>query len=221
MRARLFHSADFEARPGSDPILDAALLHVREHGWTVESIKRGAADAGYIEATHSMYPRGAFALLQHHFDTARLALVDGEAAFKAEQGTGRRIRALCQARLRRNESYVDRLQDAFALMALPSNTAASLQALHDLSDSMWHIAGDESADMNWYTKRLSLSTVYATTELFMSQDTSPDFADTWAFLDRRLADVHKSGSAVGEIGTFVGFQLWQARNILASKGLRF
>lgn len=43
--------------------------------------------------------------------------------------------------------------------------------------------------MNWYTKRAALTGIYNTTELVMLQDSSPDFQDTWSFLDNRIQDV--------------------------------
>lgn len=43
--------------------------------------------------------------------------------------------------------------------------------------------------MNWYTKRAALMGIYNTTELVMLQDSSPDFQDTWNFLDNRIQDV--------------------------------
>ena len=52
-----------------------------------------------------------------------------------------------------------------------------------------HRAGDTSTDINWYSKRISLAAVMAATDVFMLQDNSPDFQDTWSFLDRRLEDL--------------------------------
>jgi ubiquinone biosynthesis protein COQ9 len=49
--------------------------------------------------------------------------------------------------------------------------------------------GDSSRDLNWYTKRATLSAVYAATVLFWLGDTSEGDADTWAFLDRRIDNV--------------------------------
>lgn len=43
--------------------------------------------------------------------------------------------------------------------------------------------------MNWYTKRAALTGIYNSTELVMVQDSSPDFQDTWNFLDNRIQDV--------------------------------
>jgi len=43
--------------------------------------------------------------------------------------------------------------------------------------------------MNWYTKRLTLAAIYKSTELFMIQDKSENFKDTYEFLDNRLSDL--------------------------------
>ena len=52
-----------------------------------------------------------------------------------------------------------------------------------------------SDQFNWYTKRVSLAAVYKSTELFMLQDRSHDFEDTWTFLDRRLQNLGTFGKA--------------------------
>ncbi|XP_032404085.1 ubiquinone biosynthesis protein COQ9, mitochondrial isoform X1 [Xiphophorus hellerii] len=46
-----------------------------------------------------------------------------------------------------------------------------------------------TSQMNWYTKRAVLTGLYNSTELVMLQDSSPDFQDTWTFLDNRIQDV--------------------------------
>ncbi|XP_037538593.1 ubiquinone biosynthesis protein COQ9, mitochondrial isoform X1 [Nematolebias whitei] len=46
-----------------------------------------------------------------------------------------------------------------------------------------------TAQMNWYTKRAALTGIFNTTELVMLQDSSPDFQDTWQFLDNRIKDI--------------------------------
>ena len=72
----------------------------------------------------------------------------------------------------------------------------------ELCDDIWHRAGDTSTDSNWYSKRVLLAGVYVATEVFMLQDTSEDFAETWGFLDRRLAEVQSLptlGSMPGDL----------------------
>jgi len=48
-------------------------------------------------------------------------------------------------------------------MSLAGNLPTSISELAKLSDEIWYLAGDTSVDTAWYTKRASLSAVYATT----------------------------------------------------------
>ena len=57
------------------------------------------------------------------------------------------------------------------------------------ADAIWVALGDTSTDVNWYSKRATLSAVYAATVLYWLGDDSPDHEATWAFLDRRIANV--------------------------------
>lgn len=53
--------------------------------------------------------------------------------------------------------------------------------------------GYKSSDFNWYTKRGSLAAVYKSTEIYLIQDRSEDYTDTWHFLENRLEDVVSAG----------------------------
>ena len=55
-------------------------------------------------------------------------------------------------------------------------------------DGIWYACGDASTDLSFYTKRLTLAAVYAATLLYWLDDSSDNFVDTWAFLDRRIDD---------------------------------
>jgi len=105
-------------------------------------------------------------------------------------------------------------------MAQPSNISTSISELSSLSDEIWFLAGDTSVDSSWYTKRASLSGIYAATELFMTADKSTAFRDTREFLDRRFKDVQVLGGSIGSIGQWVGFTAHAGLNVLRSKGVR-
>lgn len=113
-----------------------------------------------------------------------------------------------------------RKTQALAVMAQPSCVPTSVQELAKLSDEIWFLAGDKSVDSTWYTKRATLSMVYSTTELFMTNDTSHNFIDTNNFLRRRLDEVKSIGGVVGSFGQWAGFTLNAGVNVLRSKGLR-
>lgn len=75
------------------------------------------------------------------------------------------------------------------LFALPMHAADGAAAVWGTADKIWTALGDVSDDVNWYTKRMTLSGVYGATVLYWLGDTSPDKSATWAFLDRRIEDV--------------------------------
>ncbi len=57
------------------------------------------------------------------------------------------------------------------------------------ADAIWTALGDTSDDVNWYTKRATLSGVYSATVLYWLGDSSEGHTATWAFLDRRIENV--------------------------------
>jgi ubiquinone biosynthesis protein COQ9 len=84
-----------------------------------------------------------------------------------------------------------------ALLALPWNAPVSIRCTARTVDSMWHAAGDRSADIAWYTKRASLAAVYAATLAFWLRDDRPETADALDFLDRRLQGLARIGRRNG------------------------
>ncbi|KAL8797504.1 MAG: hypothetical protein Q9195_000320 [Heterodermia aff. obscurata] len=179
---------------------------------------QGARDAGYRDVSINLFPAGPFALVHYHLVTQRRAL----AGKRVEQDTSvdSRIRKLALERLRANIGIIDRWQEALALMAVPSHVPSSIRELSLLADEILFLAGDQSVNTSWYSKRLALSTVYASSELFMTTDKSPNFTETEAFLSRRLHESKKLGTSIQSTGTWLGVQSMGLVNGLRSKGLR-
>lgn len=105
-------------------------------------------------------------------------------------------------------------------MAIPSHLPISLRELALLSDEILLQAGDTSVDTSWYTKRAALSAVYASSELFMTTDKSPDYVETEAFLSRRLEESDSLGHIVRDTSSWLGVQVMGVVNGLRSKGVR-
>ena len=215
-------------RPAESAILAAALARVPTHGFTPQALSLGATDAGYLDISTNLFPRGAFDLVHYHLVTQRLGLKHrlALAPFAEQeqwqaQGVGRRVRGLVLERLRGNveAGVVGRWQEALGLMSLAGNVPASLRELHRLADEIWFLAGDASVDGSWYTKRAALAGVYAATETFQSAEGGAGARETEAFLDRRLEEVRVVGGAVGSVGEWVGFQGRGVVNLLRSKGV--
>ncbi|KAF3763751.1 hypothetical protein M406DRAFT_65097 [Cryphonectria parasitica EP155] len=229
---RSYHSHDHPTpessfSPTERAILTAACAHVPAHGFSQAALSLGARDAGYLDISTNLLPHGVFSLVQWHLVSQREALAEKaqELFGGAEQqdgqriGVGRKVEALTWARLMGNREVIGRWQEALAIMAQPSYVPESLRELAKLSDEIWFLAGDVSVDPSWYTKRASLSAIYASTELFMTTDKSQDFADTRKFLRRRLEEVQDVGGSLRSLGQWVGFTAGAGLNVLRSKGM--
>lgn len=112
------------------------------------------------------------------------------------------------------------MTQALALMSFPSNIPLSLSELHSLSSDILYLAGDASIDASWYTKRLSLSTLYASSEVIMTRDSSPDFSFTEGFVERRFQDNGAIGDKVSGVKSYLGFMAGTAVGLGRSWGLK-
>lgn len=97
-----------------------------------------------------------------------------------------RIAALVESRLELLAPNRESLRRALAVLALPQNVAKAMRLGWRSADVMWRAAGDTATDYNHYTKRGILGGVYAATITVFLDDDSEDFADTRAFLSRRI-----------------------------------
>lgn len=78
----------------------------------------GAKEAGYLEASVQLFPRGVFDLINYHLVTQRLALKEKvQFAENSKTGVTEKIRTLVIARLRGNKEIIHQWQDV-RLMAL-------------------------------------------------------------------------------------------------------
>lgn len=173
-----------------EALLDAALPHVAFDGWTDTTFSAAMADAGIDPAlSRAVCPRGAvdLALAAHARGDAEML-----ARLKAADMDGMRFRDRIAAAVRfRLEAAGDRevVRKGAVLFALPQYAADGARAIWQTCDAIWTALGDTSDDVNWYTKRATLSGVYSATLLFWLGDDSDGASATWAFLDRRIDNV--------------------------------
>ncbi|NXU58396.1 COQ9 protein, partial [Turnix velox] len=188
-------------------ILTAALEFVPEHGWTAEAIAEGAKTLGLSAAAAGMFHSDGSELVLHFVSQCNTKLTElleqeqkqvqlGEAEKKP---TDQFLRDAVQARLRMLIPYIEKWPQALSILLLPHNIPSSLNLLTTLIDDILFYAGDQSTDFNWYTRRAVLTGIYNTTELVMMQDSSPDFEDTWRFLENRVADAMNMGNAADQV----------------------
>ncbi len=69
---------------------------------------------------------------------------------------------------------------------MPQNAAAGIRLGWRAADVMWRLAGDTATDFNHYSKRAILGGVYGATITVFLDDESEGWAETRAFLARRI-----------------------------------
>ena len=170
-------------------------LPVGEHavfdGWTATAVEAASVQLGVDPAQARLaFPKdpvgmvtawieGVDAAMEAHFTP------DVIAAMKIRD----RIRSMIWFRLEATGTAREAVRSALAILAMPQNVPLALKTGWRSADLMWRLAGDTATDFNHYTKRLIVSGVYTATLLAWLDDESEGWADTAAFLDRRLAGV--------------------------------
>jgi ubiquinone biosynthesis protein COQ9 len=173
-----------------EQLLDAALDHVPFDGWSDATFQAAVRDAG-VDSTMAaaVCPRGAVYLaIAYHQRGDALMLARLADADLSEMRFRDRIAAAVRFRLEVVEDK-EAVRRGTTLFALPTHAGDGAKLIWGTVDAIWTTLGDTSEDVNWYTKRATLGTVYSATVLYWLGDTEPDYAPTWAFLDRRIDNV--------------------------------
>jgi ubiquinone biosynthesis protein COQ9 len=162
-------------------------------GWTEAAVLSAASSQGVDPAQArlavprdqagkiDLYIRGVDRALEEWFTPERLE------GLKIRE----KIRAIVWRRLEVMEPAREAVRRALSILAMPQNGPTGLKTGWRTADVMWRIAGDKSTDYNHYTKRMMLGAVYGSTLLVWLDDQSEGWAETAAFLDRRIDDVMK------------------------------
>jgi ubiquinone biosynthesis protein COQ9 len=198
-----------ERRALKDKLLESALLHAAFDGWSRRTLLNAAKDADVDPATaRRLFPRGGDSLLEWLDDWAdrqMLAATEGEDL--SQLPVRRRIARLARARLEALGQHREALRRAAVAHLLPGNVLGSGRSLWQTVDRMWQAAGlggDPAEGFGYYSRRATLAGVLTATFLYWLQDQSDGFADSWAFLDRRIEDVMRFGQASSRFTSMFG-----------------
>lgn len=179
-----------------DPTLDETRAHLAPllpaqaafDGWSQAAIDNAATAAGIDPGIARLaFPGGAIDMIDAWFGAIDEAMeVRVPASLLVTMKVREKISALVTARIEQLAPDREALRRALAILAMPQNAVRGAKLGWRAADRMWRLASDVATDYNHYTKRLTLSAVYAATILALLDDDSPDLAETRAFLDRRI-----------------------------------
>lgn len=174
-----------------DRMADAALMHAAFDGWTDQTVRAAARDAGASDLdVYRAFPGGFEEMLDHHLLMADRHMVEGILALDLESMKIRdKITQAVRMRLQAAGPHKEAVRRGFNHLGLPHRGPRASRALWRTVDLIWRAIGDTSTDFNFYTKRTLLAGVYMSTLLYWLNDRSEEHAATWAFLDRRIGNV--------------------------------
>ena len=182
-----------------DPTLDevraalASILprHAAFDGWGEKAVAMAAAERGIDKDLAGLaFSGGAMDMIDAWFASIDAGMLEKLPPEKlATMSIRQKITALIEARLSLLARDREALRRAIAIMAMPQNAVRAAKLGWRAADVMWRAAGDTATDLNHYSKRLTLSGVYAATLLVFLDDESEDRADSRSFLARRIEGI--------------------------------
>ncbi len=176
-----------------DKLLLATLPHVAFDGWGRAALAAGAADAGMTDTDVERFFSGGVSDMGAHFSVwADARMADGLARHDVgELRTRERIALAVRLRFEALAPWREAVRRTFSWLALPGNAPLGARCAWRTADAIWYAVGDSSADFSFYTRRALLVGVLGATALYWLEDQSEGTSDSWAFLDRRIADALK------------------------------
>ena len=172
--------------PMLDALLDAALGHVPFDGWSPVTFDAAVAQVAMNPAhAKTLCPRGAadLAVAYHKRGDAQM-IAAWDTAETGDMRIRDRVATLIKMRLAGADK--EAVRRGSALFALPHMAADGAKLIWGTADAIWTCLGDTSQDVNWYTKRATLSAVYGSVVLFWLGDDGSGLDD---FIDRRIDNV--------------------------------
>jgi ubiquinone biosynthesis protein COQ9 len=172
-------------------LITAILPNVAFDGWSRPALRAAARRIGMpADEALALFPNGAAELVACFSRWVDVRMLDRfEAMVPQSSRIADRIALAIATRLEIIAPWREAVRRALSVLALPRHAPLGLRLLYETVDGIWYAAGDRATDFSFYTKRVTLAAIYAGTLLYWLEDSSPDFADTHAFLERRLSEV--------------------------------
>ncbi|HHI88636.1 MAG TPA: COQ9 family protein [Hellea balneolensis] len=172
-------------------LLDAALELAPFEGWTGEMLRIAAKQAGLPEGADALYfPGGPLEVIRFWNLELNTACWDRLQALDLDTMRIRdKVTAGVLARFEAMEGHEEAARRALARLALPDGLSLGPQLLWGAADTIWRAIGDVSTDINYYTKRATLSGVLSSTLAAWLADETPKKTKARAFLDARIENV--------------------------------
>lgn len=172
-----------------EQLIKAALPFFEEKGWTMAALQDCCTSEKLeLKDYHALFPEGIDGIITFiHEDMTQRMLSALEKIDLEPLKIKDRVTLAVMTRFKLMTPYQKAFyagrKDIIKRISLASKT------LFTIADAIWYGIGDTSTDFSYYTKRLSLATIYGATFSYWLSDNSKDFINTSMFLERRVEDL--------------------------------
>ncbi|MDC1375882.1 COQ9 family protein [bacterium] len=182
-------------------LVRAMLIHVPFDGWTWTAMENAMVDIEFeknkvankrMDICKDLFKNGAIDFIDVFSEIIDIEVKNNYNKLDTKpQRIPEKIKKIILMRLSLCNKYKEAVRSSLSITALPNNSKRSIKILYRTCNYIWRMSGDQSTDFSFYTKRISLATIYTSTLLFWLNNQSVDDGTTEHFLDRRLNDISK------------------------------
>lgn len=172
-------------------VLAEAKIYVSKNGWNHNLFKElsNTSKFKYAEIM-TLFPEGYLSLIELYFkETNNLMTLQSKKINLIQLRVHERIRAIIILRLKIMLKEKKLVTRTYLHLLLPQNYNFALKLLYKVVDQIWYLAGDNSTDFNFYSKRIILASIYSSIIFHFINNSNVD--DTIILLNRQLKGVSK------------------------------
>ena len=183
-------------------IYKEAKLTARKCGWSENLFDNISNESSYTcKEIYDLFPEGYLSIVQMYLEEVDEKMTkESEKINLIRLKIHERIRELCILRLNIMVKEKDLVSKTFLHLLLPHNYKFSSKNLYKTVDQIWFLAGDNSTDFNFYSKRIILASIYTSTMIHFINNDNMD--DTLFLLNKLLRKVSKIPQIKSNINNF-------------------
>jgi ubiquinone biosynthesis protein COQ9 len=169
-------------------LFESLLPFIAQKGWHKDAIDQWASETKNDKALlHLHFPESVSGLIDFMIEKLNHDLINKlEQIDLSQMKTPVKIKTALMNRFEFMHPYKNIFRHEQQYFMNPIHLTQGLKNLYKIVDTIWFAIGDQTTDFNFYTKRLTLSTIYASSFTYWLKDESTDIINTSMFIDRRL-----------------------------------
>ena len=171
--------------------LQYAKPYIVRGGWSDEVLNKVVKSTNFnIDEVNILFPNGYKDLIEIYLEEINKKMtIQSNKTEMIRLRTHERIKKLLIIRLNIFHKEKQLISKTFYHLLLPFNYSLSFKNLYKTVDQIWYLAGDNSTDFNFYSKRGILASIYTNVMFHFLNNKNLD--DTIIFLDKQIKQVSK------------------------------